>query len=384
LGAAAVGINGQVLSFVPTTFLLANAQYSMVISNVFDLAGNRAAGEPFMSTFATVDTVGPTIATLRIASNAVPAGGALIPVEADLATNEPGASVRFTQDFNLLGTATNAPYQAMVKLPQTGSTTIRAIATDQYGNDGPFAQLVITVQPPQPPRLQFTLVSPTNGPIHTGSSFIVDVTASADTGISNLTALAGGAATGSVLSTNGTQLRVQAFVPTNAIAGQPVEIFAQATDAIGLSSGQQILTLATIDKTPPGLVILGPTNNAVFNAGTVLRVTAVASDNSSNLTFNLLVSGSITATQTLAIPLVPNQSLTNIFAVTLTNGSPLGGPFTISLSATDAAGNSTSVTRTFQLRGPPPTVQIVRVTPPSGPVPSGSEVVLNVVASGGN
>ncbi|HVV70343.1 MAG TPA: hypothetical protein VHI52_02410, partial [Verrucomicrobiae bacterium] len=292
--------------------------------------------------------------------------------------------MRFTADFNLVGTVTNPPYQTMVRLPQTGTTTIRAIATDQYGNDGPFAPLVITVQPPRPPALQFSLVSPTNGPLPTGSFFIVDVTASADTGISNFTALAGGAATGSLLSTNGAHLRLQGFVPTNAIAGEPVQIFAQVTDNLGLSSGQQVFVLPTVDATPPTLAISGPTNSAVFNSGGMLSLSTVASDNSSNLTFNLLISGSVTATQTLASPLIPNQPRTNIFAVGLTNGSPLGGPFTASLSATDAAGNAAQVTRTFQLRGPPPTVQIVRVTPPSGPVPSGSMLVLDVVASGGN
>ncbi|HLH54539.1 MAG TPA: carboxypeptidase regulatory-like domain-containing protein, partial [Verrucomicrobiae bacterium] len=76
-GASALGLNGQVISFVPTVNLQPNASYSMVISNVIDLAGNRATGEPFRSTFATIDTIGPVIASLQIASNTPPAAGAI-------------------------------------------------------------------------------------------------------------------------------------------------------------------------------------------------------------------------------------------------------------------------------------------------------------------
>lgn len=383
-GTAAVGINGQVLSFVPTANLLPNATYSLVVSNVFDLAGNRAAGEPFTSTFATIDTIGPTIAVLKIASNAPPTAGALVPIEGDLATNEIGASVRFTQDFTPIGTATNAPYIAFAKLPTSGSTTIRAIATDQYGNDGQFTQLVVTVQAAVPPTVQFTLVSPTNGPVPTGSSVVVDVTATTDTGISNFTAVAGGAATGPLLSTSGTHLRVTGFVPTNAVEGQPVQIFAQVTDNIGLSSGQQAFTVPTRDIAPPSLAILGPTNNAVFNSGALLNLAVLASDNGTNLAVNLAVFGSITATQSVSLPLTPNAPATNVFALALTNGSPQGGPFTAMLTATDPAGNVTTASRSFQLRGPPPTVQIVRVTPTTGPVPSDSTLVVDVRASSGN
>src|SRR6185503_8403740 len=98
-GTASVGVNGQVLSFVPTGELEPNRTYTITVSNVFDLAGNRAAGEPFTATFNTLDTIGPTIATLRIASNAAPVANRTVFLEALLATNEPGTTVRFTRDF---------------------------------------------------------------------------------------------------------------------------------------------------------------------------------------------------------------------------------------------------------------------------------------------
>ncbi len=348
-GSASVGINGQVLSFVPTALLKPNATYTMTISNIFDLAGNRAIGDPFVTTFATLDTVGPVISVLRIASNAPPAAGATVQVEALLATNETGASVRFTQDFNPVGSSTNNPYRVSIKLPSSGSTTIRAIATDQYGNDGQLAQLIINVQTPQPPTVSFTLVSPTNSPIPSGSPIIVDVKAAGDTAISTLTAVVGGAATGPLITTNTSEALVQGIVFTNATANQFVQVFAQATDALGLTSGQQVFTLPISDATPPGLAILSPTNNGHLAAGPSFNVSTLVSDNSSNVALNLTVSGNLAVTQNVALVLTPNVAVTNVFVVPLAGAPVDGGPITATLTATDAASNVTSVVRTFWL-----------------------------------
>jgi len=366
-GSAALGINGQVMSFVPTVYLLPNATYSMVISNVFDLAGNRATGDPFRSTFATIDTIGPVIASLRLATNAVATGGATVPVVATLATNETGASVRFTQDFNPVGSATNVPYQVLVQLPRSGSTTIRAIATDQYGNDGQVVQLVITVAPPKPPAVQFTLVSPTNPPVPSGSALVVAVSASGDAAISNLTAVIAGPASGAVVSTNGSSLLVEGVVSNTAVAGQQVQVLAQATDVLGVSSGEQPFDVLVSDGTPPALALLSPTNGAVIPAGPSFGLAVQVSDNSSNVTLSLTLSGGITATQGVALALTPNTPITNVFTVSLA-GAPTGGQtVTAVVVATDAATNQTTVTRTFRL--PDLAIPVVQsITPTNGAV----------------
>ena len=162
-GAANVGLNGLVLTFTPAAPLDVNAIYTMSVSGVRDLAGNLATNQPFIVTFATLDTIGPTIATLRIGDNKPPVAGSTVPIEALLAANEPGLSVRFTQDFNPVGSATNIPYRANVTLPAGGPTTVRAIATDRYGNDGPFAELVVTVVSNQPPSLEVRRNTPAKG-----------------------------------------------------------------------------------------------------------------------------------------------------------------------------------------------------------------------------
>ncbi|MGA2656274.1 MAG: LamG-like jellyroll fold domain-containing protein [Verrucomicrobiota bacterium] len=368
-GSAAAGVDGQVLAFVPTAPLLPNATYTLTVSNVFDLAGNPAVGQPYIATFATLDTIGPTITNLFLVSGHPPYAGATVPVEADLAGSQPGAIVSFTQDFNPIGTATNPPFQINVKLPLAGSTTIRAIPTDQYGNSGQFVPLVLTVQSNQPPTVQISRVSPTNGPAPSGSAVIADVTAIPESGIAiaRLSAYVGGAAAGTLATTNGTQLRVQGLVSATAVAGQLVEIYASATDILGDSSGQQSLAIPVSDGTPPTLAILAPASNTVLSVDQPLDLQMQVSDNSSNVTISLTLSGGIIATQSVALVLTPNTPITNVFTVSLAGAPTAGQTITALVVATDAATNQTAVTRTFRL--PDLALPLVQsITPTNGAV----------------
>jgi hypothetical protein len=117
-GTAALGLNGLVLTFTPETELQANATYTMSIDGVRDLAGNLADDLPFVSTFDTLDTIGPDIALLRIADDKSPIAGTTAQIEAVLVEDEPGASVRFTQDFTPIGVANESPYRVDVRLPE--------------------------------------------------------------------------------------------------------------------------------------------------------------------------------------------------------------------------------------------------------------------------
>jgi hypothetical protein len=50
-------------------------------------------------------------------------------------------------------------------LPTNGSITFRAIATDRFGNDGPVAELPVTVVPNQPPAVSLVRIAPDSGPV---------------------------------------------------------------------------------------------------------------------------------------------------------------------------------------------------------------------------
>ena len=325
-GNAAAGVNDQVLAFVPTVPMRPNATYTLVVSNVFDLAGNAAVGQPYLATFATLDTIGPTITNLFLLSGHPPYAGATVPVEADLAGLESNATVSFTQDFTPIGTATNPPFQINVKMPQSGATTIRATATDQYGNSGQFVSLVLNVQSNLPPTLQFSLLTPASGPAPSGSFVLATVTAIPEAGvaIAQLKGYVGGAASGTLVTTNGSQLSVQGTIPATAVAGQMVEIYASATDILGDSSGQRSLAIPVSDGTPPTLAILAPASNAVVSVNQPLELLLQVSDNSTNVALSLTLSGGITATQSVALALAPNTPATNSFIVPLT-GAPTGG-----------------------------------------------------------
>ena len=174
--------------------------------------------------------------------------------------------------------------------------------------------LAFTGQPNLPPSVQFVLVSPTNGPVPSGSAFEVDALGSGNDGISRMTASVSGVVS-NALSTNGNVLRIQGVVPPTAVAGQTVQVVAQAFDNIGQASSAQGLTLSVSDGTPPALVLLGPAANSLLPVGQGLSLSALVSDNSTNVTLNLAVFGSLAATQSVALPLVPNAAVTNGFSV---------------------------------------------------------------------
>jgi hypothetical protein len=379
-GDAAIGVNAQVLSFVPRADLLPNQVYTLVVSNVFDLAGNRAADEPFISTFSTLDTLGPEI-SLRIASNASPVAGYSIPIEAVLTTNEPGVTVHFTQDLQAIGVATNAPFIIQAQMPAQGSTILRAIATDANGNDGPIAELTITVLPDLPPAV--TLSSPSHGTnaIASGSSVSFEVAASVQGTLSRITAVLSGGGLTNVYNTNASPLRIDANVPATATPQDRIELAVEALDTLGRSSGVRILSLPVSDGTPPVVAILAPPDSSALERGQPLELTFTVRDNNTNATVKLVLAGELSATQQLAMVLSPNALATNTFTVPLTNVPPSGGSIVATVTATDPAGYTNTASRTYWLPAEPPSISFTRIQPADGPLPSGSLATIELNAT---
>ena len=298
-GTASVGVEGEVLNFLPAADLQPNSTYTMVISNVLDLAGNRAVGDPSFATVATLRTIGPTITNLpNLLISQKPLAGSTVQVIATLNTTEAGASVNFSQDFTPIGTATNRPVTASVQLPQSGSTTVRAVAFDKYGTEGQSASLQITVEPGTPPTVQITRVSPPSGPVPSGSNLVVTTLATAESAVAQISTIVGGAATGSLVvsnfsvvplpATNTAVLNAQGPVPPTAIAGQLVVVSAQATDNAGLSKKADNRRSRCLSATAlsPSVAIISPGTNALpWRSGqrrSTLEV-QVSPDNSSNV-----------------------------------------------------------------------------------------------------
>jgi hypothetical protein len=245
-----ITLNGLAVTFSPDAPLDPNTDYNYSLGGVRDLAGNAAVNQPITAAFSTLDTLGPIIASLRLANNAEPVAGATVLLEALLATNEPGASVRFIQDFNPTGTRATPPFSVPVTLPASGNTTFRAIATDRFANDGPLAELVVAVQSNQPPVVSLQRGIPSTGSLSNGQAFSIVVSATDDVGVTNIAVAGVGPFSFFTNLTAGTSRTLAFVVPGSATAGGLFQFRAQATDSLGLKSDEAILDL-TITNLPP-------------------------------------------------------------------------------------------------------------------------------------
>ncbi|NIP97882.1 MAG: Ig-like domain-containing protein, partial [Akkermansiaceae bacterium] len=202
-GSTSLGVNNQVVVFTPDTDLQPNASYTTTASGFRDLAGNAALDQPYTATFATLDTIGPSIAEIRLKDGAAPVANSAVELEVVLAIPEAGARVRMTADFVPIGETTEpGDLDLPFTLPAEGGVTIRATAIDPFGNEGPFAETVFEVLGNQPPRITVTQVLPASGPLPTGGAFQLRAEATDDAGVVNFRAAVTGAAEIALQSNN--------------------------------------------------------------------------------------------------------------------------------------------------------------------------------------
>jgi hypothetical protein len=364
-GTTQVLLNGLAVSFLPAVELAPNTRYTLSVSNIVDLAGNAALGQPFTASFDTLDTLGPTIVALRIADGRAPVAGSRVLIDALIAELESGASVRFTQDFNAVGTATNAPFRVPVTLPTSGSTTIRAIASDRFGNEGEVKELTVTVVPNQPPVVTLTLTYPATGSLPSGRAFTAQISATDDATVTNLTLTATGALNQSVSFSSGAERNVVWTVPSDALAGSTLTLTARATDELGVASDPVSLGRSISDGTAPTVAILSPAAGTLLDPAEPLELVVRSSDNSAEYRLDLALTGGLVTNLTLTASGAPNETLTNTFTVSLTGAATTSGTLTATVTATDAASNHATTSRNFQLPDTRPPV-LLSSLPTSG------------------
>lgn len=244
-GTVAFGPGGLSLVFAPSAALPANEQFTLSVSNVLDLAGNPASGEPLVTRFDTLDTRGPLIAPLRVVSNRLLIAGSMVTVETDLIALEEGVQLRFAQDGGGLLTLTQRPFRAELRLPASGSTTISASASDRFGNPGNQVLLVLSTVSNSPPSVVLRRVSPATGPAINGSTVTVDVEASDDLEVTNVLMAVSGAVNG-VRSVSGPfPARVTVPIPASLSVATPLRFDARAFDSLGVASSDVSLIIPT-------------------------------------------------------------------------------------------------------------------------------------------
>ncbi|HSH14854.1 MAG TPA: Ig-like domain-containing protein, partial [Verrucomicrobiae bacterium] len=263
----------------------------------------------------------------------------------------------------------------------TDSTTVRAIATDRFGNDGPFAELVITVLANQPPSIQFTRITPASGNAPSGSFVAVDVTAADDSGVAELRAIVAGIGAGDLAKTNATKLRVQGFVSTAAGPGQQVQIFAEAIDTIGQSSGQQVFALDISDGTKPTLAVTSPPAQSTIDPGATVPLTLQLNDNFGVSRVDLNVTGAFTSTVQSALSPVVTNGVSVVDLIVPVDTPTNHEPVLLSFTARDEAGNvSATINHALRMTDTTPPV-IVGLTPADGATGVDPQPVIEIVFS---
>jgi len=363
-GTTTLGVNNLVLTFLPNVPLPVNASFTATVSGVRDLAGNAALGQPFVSTFDTLDTLGPEIAELRIKGGSAPVAGAGIILEAVLATPEDGVRYRLSANAVTVATSSEDVLEIPFTLPSSGTFVFRGIAIDRFGNEGALAEMNVTVQPNAPPVVQLVRLNPLSGPIATGGAFSFRVEATDDNGVADLRAAATGAATVGLRSSTGDPVFLQGVMPTTAVPGSKLRVLASATDTSGISSGEQVFEIEVSDASPPVLAAASPAVNAVVPPGD-FALEVDWRDNSGAAELTVTLSGLASGSQTRAVTGAPNVNTREVFLFDLTEMLPAGGSFTATVSATDAAGFTASTSRTFVVPDLTPP-QITQITPASG------------------
>jgi hypothetical protein len=348
-GTADVVLNGLAMTFTPETLLDPNSTYTLTVSGIQDLAGNPAANQPLTTTFSTLDTQGPAIATLRLVPGEVAVAGTTVSVEAVLAGAESGSSVLFSRDLVSVGSDSIAPFRARIQLPLAGSTTVRAIAADRFGNQGELAKLVINVVSNQPPTLLFVRGEPATGAVGNGANFTLSLSATDDVGITNVTVFGTGPFGFFTNFSNGDSRTLAFQVPADAVSNVPFQFRARAADSLGLESPELLLTVPISDTKAPAVEILSPDNTGVVNPGQPFVVTFASTDNSTGYQLGVEISGAVADGRSLVVSAAPNQRVTNRFEFSLASAGLEASGLSLRITATDEATNRTEVTRTFAL-----------------------------------
>jgi len=157
------------------------------------------------------------------------------------------------------------------------------------------------------------------------------------------------------------------YTPQSALSDGSHTVKINVSDNDGNASTQASRTY-TVDTVPPTLNVTSPANNFITNTATLTVQGTTNDSTSSPVTITIKLNGVDQGAVT-----VSNGSFAK--AVTLANGSN-----TIVVTATDAAGKSTTVTITGALDTSVPIIQSVTIVP--NPVDAGATMLISVEVLG--
>lgn len=286
------------------------------------------------------------------------------------------------QEYTLTYNGTSGKYEATITAPAQSSYTkdghyygISLTAADTAGNSTTVNEtdavlgdsLKLVVKEKVAPTIK--IVSPSAGAtiINNKPSIVVEVTDN-DSGVNESTftltvgSLAAHASDCSVESITGGKRFT--YTPTTALSDGKQTITVNASDNDGNAATAATATV-TVDTTPPVLNVTSPANDTWQNAYAATVVGTTNDETSSPVTVNITVNG----TDAGAVTVGEGGAFSK--EITLTEGDN-----TIVITATDAAGKSSSVTRTVHVNTTAPVFKAVTVTP--NPVDAGQTYIISV------
>ncbi len=324
----------------PIAALSPNATYMVMVSGAKDAVGNVMAGT-HVSTFATIDTIVPTVTNLTVTGDLIK--GNTISAVATVADTDI-AFVDFFMDNVLVATDSTAPYTQNIVLSKEGTVYLRAVAQDKVGNRGlsyPQPAMELTIAQDQAPGVSIT--SPANNStVNTGSSFNVSVTATDDLFAKDITLTS----TGEVIVTQTkTQSTGKTFptnfnvaVPQGALPGGTITLTAVAKDSAGQASLPATISVTVHDNLAPVVSITSPGVATKYLPGETGTATVAVSDNAGVVSISCTVSGAGSGGQTFTIAPAQKTTSQNFNFTVSPSAAPYAG-ITLSCTADDASGN---------------------------------------------
>jgi hypothetical protein len=280
------------------------------------------------------------------------------------------------QQYTLTWDSATSKHKATITAPSTSSYNqsghyydVQVQATDVAGNvttkdssDGTLgASLQLTVKEKVAPVISLT--NPTNGATLINNKPTITWTVTdLDSGVATATIKIDGGTTQTVTGSPITNGYSYSYTPSVALADGSHTIYLNATDNDG-NAATQVSASIKIDTVPPVLNISSPADALVTNQ-TSVTVSGVTNDATSS-PVSVTVNGTATT-----VDVGGNFSKT----VNLVEGSN-----TITVVATDAAGKSTTITRTVTRDTVAPTFSSVTITP--NPVDCGATFIISVGVS---
>lgn len=159
------------------------------------------------------------------------------------------------------------------------------------------------------------------------------------------------------------------YTPSAALSDGSHTVTITASDHDGNAADQKSTTF-TVDTVPPTLNVTHPTDGFITNSSSVTVAGTTNDATSSPVTVKIKLNG----TDQGAVTVSSSGAFSK--AVTLANGKN-----TIVVTATDAAGKESSVTRTVTLDTTKPKITAATITP--NPVDAGKSVVISVTITEG-